>query len=211
MRCFLFCNLIIFLLLTQSVYSAKYLYPTLYIDKIICKSTNEKVDELYFEITETNISQKETSLNYYRVPTFPLFWKSDLLAAISTIPIWNGLLQEMNKISLSISMYEQDLPPLDPDDKLGEITIQLSRNNDQLLVKWQIPNTIAISAEPVSLNLSRKVIFKAHNAEYEIIFRLSNQFMQSIAKEKLSTSDKSKQADKILYEDPWALAFGSII
>lgn len=94
-------------------------------------------DDLYFDMSILRIKQPT---KYIRVPEFPLHWPSSKINTLRSTLLWSEPLKSGQKIILIVSLMDQDSKPLNPDDVIGLIRIELKNENGDLNLRWSMPN-----------------------------------------------------------------------
>ncbi len=94
-------------------------------------------DELYFDVTVLDQNNKR---RFFRIPEAPMHWSSKRIEQFKNISLWRGTLIEGQKVVLIFALMEADGSPINPDDLIGTIRVQLMNESGVLKAKWTIPN-----------------------------------------------------------------------
>ncbi|AHE66938.1 hypothetical protein [Legionella oakridgensis] len=112
--------------------------PSLNLNQIkMIKGGEALGDDLYFDISILKANQPT---QYLRVPKYPLYWPSTELASLKSVPLWSESLKNGQKIILIISLIDQDAKPMNPDDVIGVIRVELHNEHGHLQARWSMPN-----------------------------------------------------------------------
>lgn len=116
------------------------LKPELVLDHIKAIQTRERRgDQVYLDISTYRANQPT---RYHRIPKHPIHWQSALIDKIKSVPLWSEEIKEGQEVILIISLMEQDLPSINPDDLIGSIRVKLKNKRGQLRVQWSLPNRV---------------------------------------------------------------------
>lgn len=94
-------------------------------------------DNLYFDISILRVNQPT---QYIRIPEFPLSWPSSRLNTIKSTMLWSDSLKNGQKVILIVSLMDQDSKPLNPDDVIGLVRVELKNEKGDLHALWSMPN-----------------------------------------------------------------------
>lgn len=94
-------------------------------------------ENLYFDISVLRINQ---STQYIRIPEFPLGWPSSSTNTLKQTTLWSEPIESGKKVILIVSLMDQDSKPLNPDDVIGLIRIELKNEKGNLHARWSMPN-----------------------------------------------------------------------
>lgn len=143
------------------------------------KTSEKKGDEIYFSITEYSSlnRSKET-----RVPVQPTHWLSQNVDKLKNVVLWQGTIQESEEIKLIISMMEQDSPPWNPDDLIGNAELTIKNEKGTLHKEWKAPifaetSEVEMKKEPVTTvgKEPQRFVFKGEKAHYDVAFDVQTQ------------------------------------
>lgn len=130
------------------------------------RTSEKRGDELYVSITEYNSS---TSPINYRIPEFPLHWKSNGSKEITNALLWANTFKEGEGASVIFSLIEQDTPPWNLDDLIGTIKLKVRNEKGKLKSEWVIPHQAGYQVIPEHQNA---FILKGNNVEYYMVLKL---------------------------------------
>ncbi|WP_133128258.1 hypothetical protein [Legionella nagasakiensis] len=125
-------------------------------------------DNLYFDISVLKANQPT---KYLRVPKFPLRWPSAKIDSLKPITLWSEPIKNREKVSLIVSLVDQDSKPMNPDDVIGLIRVELKNENGNLQARWSMPNqkwTPVVSG----VNSMQKFDLSNVNGHYEVFLSL---------------------------------------
>ncbi len=109
--------------------------------KVVTKQEQEADgDELYL-----TLSAREGA-EFTRIPAKPDHWLSRQIDSIKNVSLWSKPIAEGESVTLVIELNEQDAEPMNPDDLLGIMRVQLKNEKGSLTVHWDIPNRSGIDA-----------------------------------------------------------------
>jgi hypothetical protein len=95
----------------------------LYLESI---SYNKSVkDKIFIHITEYSNIEEPTE---YRLPTYPKHWLTKELGKLKDIVLWQGRLKNLENKSLVVSLVDHDNPPLDSNEPLGSVRLNLTND-----------------------------------------------------------------------------------
>ncbi|STX93816.1 Uncharacterised protein [Legionella londiniensis] len=94
-------------------------------------------DELYMDI---GVYRAQKEGRFFRIPEFPKNWPSSQSDKIKKIPLWSEPIKDGETVILILSLLEQDVTPMNPDDLLGIMRVKLKNEKGTLNVQWSIPN-----------------------------------------------------------------------
>lgn len=126
-------------------------------------------DELYFTITEFRKPKNST----YTIPELPLYWRSDNLAQLKDVALWNGSIAENEAIQLQVSLVERDSPPWDVDDLLGTFKVTLRNERGVIMQLWERKEDSAV-INGVKSDFIYKVDFNGGGGLYHGTYKLEN-------------------------------------
>lgn len=123
-------------------------------------------DELHISITEF---PKEGRPSHYQIPNFPSHWLSPYLYNIKDLTLWNKNLQSCTDVKVVFSLVEEDFEPLNIDDLLGSVALDLKCEKGKMISSWSIPDSA--NTEQVGKK-SGEFKFKGDKTEYRLNFQL---------------------------------------
>ncbi len=128
-------------------------------------------DDLYFDISVLR-SKKPTQ--YIRIPEFPFHLPSSKINTLKSTRLWSEPIKSGEKVILIVSMMDQDSKPLNPDDVIGLIRVELKNEKGSLHLKWSMPNQ---KSEPVNwaINTPQKFLLSNANGQYELYLSVLSQ------------------------------------
>lgn len=145
------------------------LHPKLVLDHIKMIEAGETLrDNLYFDIKVLRANQNS---EYIRVPEIPLNWPSSSIIALQSVPLWSGPLEKGQKVTLIASLMDEDATPLNPDDVIGLIRVELINKNGTVQAKWSMPNQKTTTTE-ASADEVQKFNLSGANGHYEVYLKL---------------------------------------
>lgn len=129
----------------------------------------EQVEELYMAVTTYQSDKKP---RHYEVPEFPRYWVSSHLEPVKEVTLWQGNLQQEEKISLHLSLLERDAPPFNTDDFVGTVVVVASLSDEKLIVNWRLPNNPEKRGKIIKLNGKSAVEFtlSEQRSSYKVVF-----------------------------------------
>ena len=102
---------------------AKTLYPQVNLLNMKVLQTQEAGgDELYWSIT---VYPTKGENEFYQVPDKPLHWLSAKLDKVTNLKLWGSELAEGEGATVILALIEQDFPPWNNDDLIGEIQLKI--------------------------------------------------------------------------------------
>jgi hypothetical protein len=140
------------------------------------KTVQKKGDELYFSITEYS-SLGHSKEN--RIPVQPIHWLSQNVEKLAHVQLWQGSVQPGEEIKLIISMMEQDNPPWNPDDLIGNAELIIRNEQGSIKKEWKSPifeetDEVEMKGESVS-KATQEFVFKGSKARYDVTFDVQTQ------------------------------------
>jgi hypothetical protein len=118
--------------------------PELVLNRIkVVKEQDRNGDELYLTLSARVAGE---STEYMRIPAKPDHWLSRQIDLVTNVSLWSEPIADGQSITLVIELNEQDAEPLNPDDLLGIMRVQLKNEKGSLTVHWDIPNRTGIDA-----------------------------------------------------------------
>ncbi len=153
----------------QTITNAKNIAVTLSLKTIVLNKAQESDgDELYFDIlTYSNLNASKQ----LRVPTKPNYWLSEMLQKLKNVTLWHGHIQDNEKRTLQIALMEFDSPPWALNDEIGQISITLHNQNNQLSYALGGALDMTKDFKPITRPL-RPIVFDGDNANYVVTFVL---------------------------------------
>jgi hypothetical protein len=129
--------------------------------------SEENGDEVYISVTKySNIGHPEE----FRIPSAPENWFFKRLEEVKNVTLWQGRLIKGEEIKLMITIAEQDFPPLDVDDVVGTLRVNLKEEHGRLVEEWLIPEMDGQpkieDKGPVS-GKGRRYVLHGDNSRYE--------------------------------------------
>ena len=110
------------------------------LDKIVLEKLNEDSgDELYFSVAKYSNKNKSSLV---RIPEFPTYWRSKDLNVLKNITLIEQKVAVGEEIQFILSLIEADALPLDPDNHIGSIQLNISNNGGSLIQQWKQPNLV---------------------------------------------------------------------
>ena len=97
------------------------------------QSTEERGDELYFNITTYGADR---NYDHFQVPSHPVHWFSDHLEGVQNVTLWEKDMPDKTSFEVIISLTERDMPPWNIDDLLGSVKVKLLNDDDNVESKW---------------------------------------------------------------------------
>lgn len=149
------------------------LKPALILNHLKPVKLNEKSgDELYMDI---GVYRAQKQGRFYRIPKFPKNWPSSHLDKIKKITLWSEPVKAGERVILIVSLLEQDITPMNPDDLIGSMRVDMKNEDGVLSVQWSIPNR---STGPVTIlgehgNIERFELL-SDKGEYEAYLSLKS-------------------------------------
>lgn len=146
--------------------------PKLVLDHIKMVKQGELLgDDLYFDISVLRVNQPT---QYIRIPEFPLHLPSSKINTVKSAPLWSEPIKSGEKITLIVSLMDQDSKPLNPDDLIGLIRVELKNEKGNLQVQWSMPNQKSV---PVTwaINTTQKFLLSNANGQYELYLSIVSQ------------------------------------
>ena len=136
------------------------------------KLTEKSGDELYMDI---GVYRAQKKGRFYRVPKFPGNWPSSHLDKIKKVTLWSEPVKEGERVILIVSLLEQDMTPMNPDDLIGSMRVDLKNEKGVLNVQWSIPNR---TTGPVTIlgedgHIERFELL-SEKGEYQVYLSLKN-------------------------------------
>lgn len=121
-------------------------------------------DDLYFDISVLRAKQPR---KYIRIPEFPLHVPPSKINTLKPTVLWSEPIKNEEKVILIVSLMDQDSKPLNPDDIIGLIRIELKNEKGILHSQWSVPNQ---KSEPVTwgINTPQKFLLSNTNGQYEL-------------------------------------------
>lgn len=131
---------------------------------------DRSVDEVYLDITE--YPSKGLPSNT-RVPRYPMYWPSSHLEKITNIEVWKKALAQGESVTLLIALIDQDAPPWNTDDLIGEVKLQLKNENGSITSKWSVPNREQVTpTEKVKANGVAQFELNGDSVHYQVSFSI---------------------------------------
>lgn len=116
---------------------AKTLYPQVnLLNMKVLQNSESSGDELYWSVT---VYPTKGQNEFYQVPDKPLHWLSEKVDKITNLKLWTGELPEGEGATVVLALIEQDAPPWNNDDLIGEIQLKLRNDKGKLIQEWSIP------------------------------------------------------------------------
>ncbi len=158
-----------FLLLptVDAIAAKRELTPILILNHIKTIEVEEKAgDELYFDIS---VYRAKRPTEYLRVPKRPFHWLSQLTGQYSEVKLWSQPLKEGERTTLIVSLIEADSAPLNSDDLIGVMKVQLKNEGGVLRAHWTMPNHVkgTITTEKHGGHI-QKFVLNGEGARYEV-------------------------------------------
>ncbi|GGI86395.1 hypothetical protein [Legionella impletisoli] len=127
-------------------------------------------DELYFDVSVIRANQPR---EFFRIPKHPIHWPSLLSSKIKEVILWSEPIQPNETVILLLALMDEDPTPINPDDLIGLIRVELKNKNGQLQVHWTIPNR---SVGPVTIagkkgDIQKFELFGEHG-QYDVYLSL---------------------------------------
>lgn len=85
-------------------------------------------------------------MEYQRIPAKPGHWLSRQINEVKNISLWSLPITEGQSATINIELNDEDAEPLDPDDLLGLMRVELKNEKGSLVVHWDIPSRTGIDA-----------------------------------------------------------------
>lgn len=147
-------------------------HPSIVLESIAPIHTTEKSgDEVYINITEYLPNGKTKSTN---IPMPPIAWSSKNLTEIKDLTLWQGKLAKGESANVIMTFIEQDNPPLDPDDLLGVVQLNIINTQQGLKTSWSVrQGTIKTSAQRTSKDKQQYFMLTGSQGSYSVAIKLS--------------------------------------
>lgn len=85
-------------------------------------------------------------IEYQRIPAKPGHWLSRQIDEVKNVSLWSAPLADGQSATVNIELNDEDAEPLDPDDLLGLMRVELKNEKGSLVVHWDIPQRTGIDA-----------------------------------------------------------------
>ncbi|NBW56854.1 hypothetical protein EBR43_03545 [bacterium] len=137
----------------------------LIVDKIEIKKQSDGLgDQLYFYVIDEKANGKRSAELY---PMYPFSYTQSNLVNFKPTVFWKGLVQQDQKVLLTLSVIEREMPPLIADQLCGTIGITLHNDKNQLKALWSVENFAHLLSKDHTL-LTQQIDIKHENAEYTL-------------------------------------------
>ena len=118
--------------------------PELVLNQIkVMKEQEGDGDELYLTLSARVAGE---STEYMRIPAKPGHWLSQQIDLVKNVSLWSEPLAEGQSVTVKIELNEGDAAPLNAEDLLGIMRVQLKNEKGSLTVHWDITNRTGIDA-----------------------------------------------------------------
>ncbi|OHE77603.1 MAG: hypothetical protein A3F67_02950 [Verrucomicrobia bacterium RIFCSPHIGHO2_12_FULL_41_10] len=125
-------------------------------------------DDLYFDIS---VLRANRPTQYIRLPEFPLYWPASQVNALKSTVLWSEPIKSGQKIILIVSLMDQDSKPLNPDDVIGLIRVELKNEKGDLHMQWSMPNQKSVPVNGTINTIQKFELFNV-NGHYEVYLSL---------------------------------------
>jgi len=130
--------LLAFFLLSAHAEETGTIKPAVMLNHIKTVEAAERTgDELYFDIS---VLRADMPREFYRIPDHPVHWPSSLSHKIKDVSLWSEEIKPGHTVILLLSLMDQNLNPLNPDDLIGVIRLELKNKDGELNAEWSLPN-----------------------------------------------------------------------
>ena len=109
----------------------------------VVKEQERDGDELYLTLSARVAGE---SPEYSRIPAKPDHWLSRQIDLVKDVSLWSKPILEGQSVTLVIELNEQDAEPLNSDDLLGIMRVQLNNEKGSLVIHWDHPDKKGLDA-----------------------------------------------------------------
>lgn len=137
------------------------------IDIELIKPSERDGDELFFSISEY---PSKGNPRMFRVPMFPLNWKSRNVKDLTNVTLWKGVVDDESSVLLIFSLLEQDVALIDVDDHIGSAQLKVVNKNGKIIKTWGQPK---FKDQPkVEQKDGAQYLMFGSNSEYRVKFNV---------------------------------------
>lgn len=136
------------------------------IDIELIKASERDGDELYFSISEYPSTGEP---RIFRVPIFPLNWKSRNLKNINNVTLWKGIVADDTSVVLVFSLLEQDIAFVNVDDHIGSAQLKVVNNKGVISKTWGQPK---FKDQPKVEQKNTEYLMFGNDSEYRVKFNV---------------------------------------
>jgi hypothetical protein len=147
------------------------LYAMVHLEGLTQLKAQEKSgDELYINIADSYSNKVKKDVS---IPPTPLYWRLDKNSHANNITLWQGKLVEGESASIIFTVLEHDLPPYNPHDHIGAMTLILKNTNGKLQSNWanglNTKSTIINNSKDKTYPTTTKFYMNGSGSIYEMV------------------------------------------